>query len=116
MQIAITPIENGILATISGRMDDIAAIDAQKKLLEVLRQGPGCLIIDLHQIDYLSSTGLRTLLIIGKRSQELSIFSCLIHASDAVKERLNSVYFPSIINLYDNLETALQCAHKKSNV
>ncbi len=60
--------ENGAdtVLKVSGRLDTLNAKPFEGKLLEAVKASNGMLIVDLTGVDYVSSSGLRALLVAGK--------------------------------------------------
>ncbi len=60
---------NGILVvTIAGRLDALTAPDAEKALLAHLEAGETKLVVDAGKLDYISSAGIRVLLMAAKKA------------------------------------------------
>lgn len=58
---------NGVVVTLTGRLDAVTAPDFQQRLLALIDGGVTNLVVDFGQLAYISSAGLRGLLIIAKR-------------------------------------------------
>lgn len=52
----------------SGRIDSATAKTLEESVLEVVSAGTNRLVIDLAQVDYVSSAGLRVILLAGKKA------------------------------------------------
>jgi anti-anti-sigma factor len=67
-----SPVENapGVLAP-TGRIDALTAPALEAQLLALQRDHPGTIIVDLTHVTYLSSSGLRVLLLAQRRQQRL---------------------------------------------
>lgn len=68
MEITQTQSDGAILLTLSGRLDTNTAPQLQGPLLTGVQSGQDVLI-DLNQIDYVSSAGLRVLLVAQKAAK-----------------------------------------------
>jgi stage II sporulation protein AA (anti-sigma F factor antagonist) len=55
---------------LSGRLDSSTAQRAEASFSQLLGGGASCLAIDLSQLDYISSAGLRVLLVVAKKVQQ----------------------------------------------
>ncbi len=51
----------------SGRMDAISAPEFEKSCLEWIQGGESTMVVDLEGLEYMSSAGLRSILIVGKK-------------------------------------------------
>lgn len=51
---------------VSGRLDTLNAKPFEAKLLEAVKASEGAIVVDMAGVDYVSSSGLRALLVAGK--------------------------------------------------
>lgn len=74
---------------IKGRMDAITSPGIEKKILEVMDRGETKIVLNLSEVAYLSSAGMRTLLTLSKKIKSLSgkmvLTSLTPHVSDVLK-------------------------------
>jgi len=56
-----------LIVTLKGRLDASSSKGAEKQILDRIGAGEHRLVIDLAELDYLSSVGLRVLLLAAKR-------------------------------------------------
>jgi len=61
---------NAIVITISGRLDTVTAPEYEKKILDLIEGGNNCFVVDFEQLDFISSAGLRVLLLMAKLLKE----------------------------------------------
>jgi anti-anti-sigma factor len=59
-----------VIVRLSGRLDSSAASAAEEGLLGALAGDPPRLAVDMTGLDYISSAGLRALLVLAKRVQQ----------------------------------------------
>ncbi len=82
---------------ISGRLDTLTSPQLEKSLEELL---PGCemLILDMDQLEYISSAGLRVLL---KAQKKMNIQGSmkLVHVNDNVREVFDITGFLDILTI-----------------
>ncbi|MBS7538321.1 STAS domain-containing protein [Ancylobacter lacus] len=52
---------------VKGRLDTVHAKTFESYVCDTIRDVPGALVIDMSQVDYIASSGLRSLLIAGKQ-------------------------------------------------
>jgi anti-anti-sigma factor len=67
MQFKTRKKEEGTVLSIAGRMDATTAPEIEKGLLALVDGGEKRLVIDLKDLEYISSAGLRSLLALAKR-------------------------------------------------
>ena len=96
----ITKQQNGDVVTllVDGRVDTNTSPELQKAILEAF-QGAKTLILDLEKVVYVSSAGLRALLIGQKTASSKGASMELQHVVPAVKAVLDSVGFSKILTL-----------------
>lgn len=95
------------IVEVSGRMDAVTAQEFEKSCLEWIGLGESRLLVDLKGVDYLSSAGLRSILVVGKKIKSMGgvlSFSSLTPNVDHVFSISN---FGAMFTVYDSLETAL---------
>ncbi len=90
-----------------GRIDSSNAAVAEAEMLNKIREGSPLLIIDLQRLDYLSSAGLRVLLLAAKTCRAGGGKAVIQQASPAVSEVLKISGFDKIIPMLDSREDAL---------
>lgn len=108
MTITTKQIDQATVATITGKLDGVTAVEVQKKLFSLLQEGHKKLIIDVQTVDYLSSAGMRTLLLVAKRAKEVSASICLINVSPQLSEIFEITGFLPVLTIYKDLDTALK--------
>lgn len=112
MPITVKEVNDATVAYISQRLDGNTSVEVQKRLFLLLQEGKHNLILDVADVDYLSSAGMRALLMVAKKAKELSASFCLINVSQQVAEILEMTGFLPLLQIYQNLESAL--SHQKS--
>ena len=96
----ITRQENGdqITLLVEGRVDTNTSPQLQQEILAAF-QTAKLLTLDLEKVDYVSSAGLRALLIGQKTAGSKGAKMELLHVAPTVKAVLDSVGFTKILNL-----------------
>lgn len=89
-----------VILSVTGRLDASNAAPLEQRLLALIDAGEQRLIIDGAQLDYISSAGLRALLVAAKRLRSGSGEIALAALQDPVKEVLDIAGFSSIFKLY----------------
>lgn len=108
MDISSIKDEKALIITASGRLDTTTAQDFEAKCLELLPTGDKNFIIDLSDVEYISSAGLRSILSVGKkvRSDEGNLSFCSLKGM--VREVFEISGFSSIFTIHDTREQALE--------
>ncbi len=78
--------EGGVLATVSGRLDTSAAVDAQHEIEPLLENADKTITLDCSGLEYISSSGLRLLLTIRKETAAKGGKVIIEHISDGIKK------------------------------
>jgi anti-anti-sigma factor len=97
-----------LVITVKGRLDALTAPDLEKDLLETIAGGELRLLLDFSDLQYISSAGLRSLLLLAKKlksAQGEILFSSL---QGPVAEVFKISGFYSIFKIFDSLQDAYQ--------
>ena len=99
--------KHATVVSVKGKLDAVSSPEFEKELSELIGQGEKDFIIDLGELAYLSSAGLRVILATVKRLKEKEgkLFLCAL--KDLVKEVFEISGFGAIIPVYDSVESAL---------
>jgi anti-anti-sigma factor len=101
--------KDGIICfQIEGRLDAESAPEAETTVKSVLKQGNRRLLFDLSKMDYISSAGLRVILMAVKELRNKQGKVVLCGLTPYVKEIFDVSNFSSIIPITDSVETGLQ--------
>jgi anti-sigma B factor antagonist len=99
MEISTQEYKRVAVVTVSGRVDTNTAGDFEAALRELIDHGRVNLALDLSQVDFLSSSGLRVMVTSRKAIKDAGGEICLAAPSERVKETLElsglNVLFPS---------------------
>jgi len=103
-----TDIKNGIcFCRLKGRLDGTTSGEAETSLLVLLEnESDKSFVLELQELDYLSSAGLRVFLIVAKKAKSLSTSLHLCAPANNVQEVLHISGFTSILPLHANREAA----------
>ena len=96
----ITKNQNGDTVTllVDGRLDTNTSPDMQAAILEAFKEAKN-LVLDLEKVVYVSSAGLRALLIGQKTASSKGGKMEVIHVAPTVKSVLDSVGFSKILTI-----------------
>ena len=86
-----------LVAKASGRVDGVNAKDFQEALETMLRDNVKTLVLNLENLSYISSAGLRVILVVAKQMQGKSAKFGICSASDSINEVLQISGFDKII-------------------
>lgn len=101
MEIKITSESNLQYIEITGRVDATNSAEIQDKLFALTEEGHKKLLVCMEGVDYISSSGLRSFLAVGKKlGKEGNLRFCCMQAS--VKEVFTITGFNSIFQIFES--------------
>ncbi len=113
MEINFTKKNNITIIAISGNLDGTTAPNAQEKILPVITSE--CrLVFDMKECGYISSAGLRILLMFAKQITKVGGKGALIGLSEEIKEVMKMTGFEHIFHHYESIAQAEQAFRKGS--
>jgi anti-anti-sigma factor len=108
MEIAETKSGGTLVMTPTGRLNAESAQTFQERLLSCIDAGETSVLLDLAQLDYISSAGLRSLLIAAKRLQARDGRFAICALTANVREVFRMSGFDTIIDVHPDRATALR--------
>ena len=100
--------EKCMVIGIKGRLDTINYSILEKRLMELLDQNVTKILINCSQLDYVSSSGLRILLMALKRITMVKGKFVLCNLQENIREIFEISGFTTIFEIYPNEEEALR--------
>ena len=91
-----------------GALDGQTSPVAQARLVELIKQGATKMLIDFERLSFISSAGLRVLLVTAKELQHVQGAVRIFGANESVLEVFEISGFSTIIPLADNRSEALE--------
>lgn len=98
---------NALVVKVNGRMDAVTAPEFEKTVCLWIDEGEKCFVVDLGALEYISSAGLRSLLIIAKKLKSINGKILLAAMEESVKEVFEISGFNSIIPIHDTVQAAI---------
>lgn len=100
---------NGIVnISVSGRLDAATSVDADKQFGEIIAAGNSKLLFDLSGLEYISSAGLRVLLVVAKKIQQKGGRIALVAMTANVKEVFEISGFSAIFKIFPGQNEATE--------
>lgn len=103
---------DSVVLSLQGRLDHTTIEAAEQRLLAAVDAGHRQLVVDLAGLDYISSAGLRVLLVVAKRAKASGGAVVLCSPRPFVKEILDVSGFSSIFSTWSTREEALDAFRK----
>jgi anti-sigma B factor antagonist len=107
LEITVSEMKNVRLLEVSGRVDSVSADDLKAALEDALKDGFSKLVVDLHDVEYMSSAGLRELVSALKQSHRQDGDLRLANPSDRVMEVLELAGLNTIFQVYPTRAEAI---------
>lgn len=108
MEINISQQPKAVVVVVKGRMDAATAPTFETTLADHITAGASRFVVDCGNLEYISSAGLRSLLLTAKtlrtRNGEL-VFAGL---TDVVREVFDIAGFAAMFSIYDSTDAALE--------
>lgn len=98
---------NVTIVKIAGRLDSNSVQPAEQNFARVLAAGPSHLAIDMSSLDYISSAGLRVLLVVAKKAQQGKRKVVLFSLMSNVREIFSISGFDKIFQIQADASSAL---------
>ncbi len=107
MNITTTEVEGITIAAFEGNLDTNTAPDAEERLGELLEKGVTKILVDFTTLDYISSAGLRVLLVTTKRLGGAGGSMRLCGLNETVDEVFEISGFSTIFSVFGTRDEAL---------
>lgn len=100
---------NGITCLrIEGNLDASNSSIAEKTIRDAIAEGDANLIINLSELQYISSAGLRVILVVAKDIKVKNGKIVICSMTESVRKVFDISGFTSIFDIQDNIEAALK--------
>jgi stage II sporulation protein AA (anti-sigma F factor antagonist) len=96
------------ICSLSGQLDSRAATAFERQLTTELGEGPDCLLIDCRELEFITSAGLRVLLMLGKRLDADGGCLALCALNPATRQVFDIAGFSGIFPIQETREDALR--------
>lgn len=107
MEIEISKKEKAVVVYVKGRLDAVTSPELEKKVIGLVDEGNNNFIINCNDLEYISSAGLRVILVVTKKLKSLNGKALLSNLKGVVKEVFNISGFTSILQICETEEEAL---------
>jgi anti-anti-sigma factor len=99
---------DAVVLALSGRLDATSAKAFEDRILGVINSGTQRLVVDLAQLEYVSSSGLRVFLLAAKRLQAVDGKIVLCSMKDHVRQVLDLSGFSSMLSICASRDEAIK--------
>jgi len=108
MKIVRTQHEDIMQISLEGHLDAATSVEADDEFTQVIEAGQIKLLVDLSALSYISSAGLRVLLVAAKQLQQKAGKIVLCSMTPGVKEVFEISGFSSIFKIFPTIDDALE--------
>jgi anti-anti-sigma factor len=99
--------KNAVVVSVKGRLDAVSSAELEKELTALMAEGEADFVIDFGELDYISSAGIRSILVVAKKLKAKEGYLSICALKDLVKEVFEISGFNSIIPIFESVESAL---------
>jgi anti-anti-sigma factor len=107
VQISVRKADSTLVVSVEGRLDTLSANDFRTRIEELLDQGGIKIVLDLENLKYVSSAGLRSILVGAKKAKMSGGGLCCCALQPLVSQVFEVSGFSSVIPVFNSLEQAL---------
>ena len=98
------------VVAVEGRMDAVSAPEFEQSLNALIAEGVLKIVVDFENLDYISSAGLRSVLVTAKKIQSKNGSIVVVSLHGTVKEIFEISGFSTIIPIHGSVDEALETA------
>jgi anti-sigma B factor antagonist len=107
MQINTRPVQHVLVVEIIGELDGRTVPEAEERILVLVQ--PECrIVLDLTQVTYVSSAGLRMFLLLSRRATSNKGYVALLGLSEEIRDTMDITGFLNHFTTYETLDAALE--------
>ena len=99
---------DAVILALSGKLDATTAKTFEDKILSLINSGVQRLVVDLSQLEYVSSSGLRVFLLAAKRLQPTDGKFALCGMQDHIRQLFDLAGLSSILSIYGSRAEAVK--------
>jgi anti-anti-sigma factor len=97
-----------VILALSGKLDATTAKTFEERIIGAINSGTQRLVVDLSQLDYVSSSGLRVFLLAAKRLQTANGKIVLCSMQDHVRQVFDLAGLSSLLYIYASRDEAVK--------
>ncbi len=108
MNISTETTANTLLFHVEGRLDAITSSEFEKQVIPLTRELGKNVLMDFAKLDYISSAGLRSLLVLAKELKEKNFTLVLCALNESILEVFHISGFDTIMNICTTMDGGLK--------
>jgi stage II sporulation protein AA (anti-sigma F factor antagonist) len=99
---------NVTVVSITGKLDAVTSPDFEQKARDTVNAGNHAIVVDLARLDYISSAGLRALLVLAKQVKAKGGKACLAGVTGDVRSVFEMSGFGAIFEMVESVPAAVE--------
>ena len=107
LTIASNPLNDSLVVTLEGRIDANSAKELETQCLAWIDQGQKHLILDFGHVTFISSAGLRALLLVAKKVEPIQGSVKLVALNHTLKDVFDISGFSNLFQIHATAQDAL---------
>ena len=107
MEVSVREEQQALIVTVTGRLDGLTAPDFDRQAAAWVKPGR-LLVLDLAQLSYVSSAGLRSILILSKQAKAAGGRLALCRLAGFIQEVITLSGFNTFLPIYADAASALK--------
>ena len=107
MIIRTHPESNATVVALSGRLDTVTQSEYEEKIRALIESGHLRLVVDFEELVYISSAGLRVMIVMGKLLKEKDGRVCLATVKNNVRSVFDMSGMSALFRMEDSVPAAL---------
>ena len=100
-------VNEAFIISVKGKLDTASAPEFEKQLSSWIDDGDNKFVLDFNELTYISSGGLRSILVIAKKLKGTSGQLCLFGLKPTIKKVFDISGFSALVPIRDSKEDAL---------
>lgn len=108
MEIKVENNDNYALVSLDGKLDSVSSGETENKLKEIMSGEQKTILINMENMKYISSAGLRVLLIMAKKAKAAQSRLILSSLIPEVKDVFNISGLANLFEIHDSVEEAVK--------
>jgi anti-anti-sigma factor len=108
MEINTTRKKDAVIVSVKGRMDAVTSLEFDKDMSALISGGGNIFVINLGELDFISSSGLRSILKIAKQLKAKNGEILFAGLQDPVHDVFKISGFSTIFRIYETEDEALK--------
>jgi anti-anti-sigma factor len=110
MELGFENVSDVLVVTPVGRLDSNTAPEAEKAILSRIDGGENRVVMDFSSLSYISSAGLRVVLVAAKRLRKTNGAFTLFGMNESIHEVFQISGFLSLLSVLENRTAAIEAA------